>query len=161
MADIAIPRNAHSPATVAQESVDEGRWESEGGGSMKNLLKAEKSAEAALSDMAKGSSGAASSTAPSSSDVEKPASLKPSEYDINVHPSVIEGAPGSVDDSKYGHSGDTKEAEKTTEADAKPPVARRKKSISEKLSETWHDIKAKAGDLVHRKNSKDSRDSKD
>jgi len=139
MADIAIPRNAASPETVAQERADEGRWESEGGPPVyKPLGREDKSAEAPLSEM-----------------------LKPSEYDPSaVHPSVIEGAAGNVEDSKYPHSGDVKggEADKS-DSEAKPPVAHRKKSITEKLTETWHDIKARADALVHRKNSRDSKDS--
>jgi len=164
MADIAIPRHAASPETVAQERADEGRWESEGGGAMKKITP-EKSAEAPLSELAKGSTSSTTSSSSSSSDadtvVAHSGAAKTSEYDANTHPSMIEGKPGNVEDSKYGHSGESKGAEMVTET--KPPTAPRKKSISEKLSETWHDIKAKAEHLVHRdrKNSKDSRDTKD
>ena len=106
---------------------------------MSKPLVADKSAEAPLSELAKQPTADASSAS-----VFPP--VKGSDYDINVHPSVVEGAPGSAEDSKYAHGGDVKEADKS-ESDMKPPPSaqQRKKSITEKLSETWHDLKAKAG----------------
>jgi len=155
MADIAVPRHSASPDTIAAERVDEGRWESEGGPAINKPLAKDPSAEAPLSEVAKSGTDA---------------SIAAASYDVHVHhPSVIEGAPGRADDSKYGQSSDTKEAAKVDQdenatlsdtGDSKPPQ-QRKKSFSERLAGTWHDIKAKADALVHRKSSRGEAGNKD
>jgi len=154
MADLAIPRTAHDPTHIHEERVDEGRWEGEGGGAIhKPLGVPEKSADVPISDLAKDDVTARTSSTAS----EKSTSIQPADYEVGKHhPSSIEGAePGKAEDSHYPASASTASTTadegKEAEAKAAPP---RKKSISERLAETWQDLKHKVDDLTHKKETK-------
>lgn len=129
---------------MAAERVDEGRWESEGGGAIHRPLGTEKSPDTPIASLAK------VDTPPSSSQSTTTTPIKPSDYNVSsVHPSVIEGAePGKAEDSRYPSSASKTEGGKEggeSASEEKPQAVQRKKSISERLTETWQDIKHKAG----------------
>ena len=125
--------------------MDEGRWEGEGGGAIhKPLGVPEKSADLPISDLAKEDVTARTSATTHTSDAS--ASIRPADYDAaKHHPSTISGAePGKAEDSHYSdaQAASAPSAEEGKEAEAKA-VPARKKSISERLAETWQDIKHK------------------
>ena len=151
---------------VHTERVDEGRWESEGGQPVHKLT-SELSPDVAISDLAKTDN---SSTAATTTATTAAAPTASSEYDAGkVHPQTLEGKPGDAAESRYpqpdistGSAAGDSSATSSTDASDQPsteaadtagpaqPVAR-KKSISERLAETWQDFKHKVEDLTHKK----------
>ena len=154
---------------VHTERVDEGRWESEGGQPVHKLT-SEPSPDAALSDLAKPDQAAktdslstASTTATTAVTDATTNSATNSEYDAGkVHPTSIEGKAGDAAESRYPEASTTAASDSTatsststastlTAPDSEPTVPARKKSISERLAETWQDIKHKVDELTHKK----------
>jgi len=157
MADIAVPRHSEPADAVLNERVDEGRWESEGGQPVHRMT-TEQSPESAISDLAKADT---STPAPSTDTTAAPATTATpattdstantdTPYDAGkVHPKTVEGKAGDASQSHYPEQA-TSSNELTVESEATAPVAR-KKSISERLAETWQDIKHKVEGLTHKK----------
>ena len=132
--------------------MDEGRWEGEGGGALHKPLGTEKSADVPISELAKDDVTARTSSTTSSAASEKQTTIAPADYNASsTHPSVIEGAePGKAEQSKYPASAATSAAGEAKEGEEAKATPARKKSISERLSETWQDIKHKSDtDTAH------------
>ena len=159
---------------MATERVDEGRWESEGGQPVHKLT-TEKSPDTPISELAKpDTASSATSTTSTATTETAPSSAastaSASEYDAGkVHPKTIEGAAGDSSQSHYPDTASTASTDasvasstssSSTEADAQgglqadATAPARKKSISERLAETWQDIKHKVEDLTNKKGEK-------
>ena len=155
---------------VHSERVDEGRWESEGGQPVHKMT-TEASPEMAISDLAKTDNPYIA--APTATAAATNAAASNSDYDAGkMHPQTIEGKTGDAAQSHYPeHASTSSDSSSSTGTDSSgssgssdasaakadslsaepnPPVAR-KKSISERLAETWQDLKHKVEDKIHKK----------
>jgi len=158
MASVAVPRSSdhqEKSSVIAEERVDEGRFESEGGSSLPRHLPGLPSSPSPLPELPSGtekeSTGA--TTASATSAVTTSGKVA---YGDNVHPSVIEPtAQSSAADSHYKSI----PASGSFSSTAAP---QRRKSIGAKIEEAWHDVKARAENFFKSKESKgDSKESKE
>jgi len=152
MADLAVtrsPENTETKAAVAEERVDEGRWEGEGGNPIpqKSLPHLPSS----------------SSSSPVNSLARDSSKTHPREWPKTLDSSASQSHYSNMPDAKVADAVQRKSSAADSGAgagDAKPASVERKKSITERMSEKWDEIKHKAQEMLHSKDSKDSKDSK-